>query len=83
MTKTWWETHMGGSVLSFLKADWKVSDTGSMGWASSLKCCGFKSKLKYPEFENLIWSDDFVCFVETKTDMFDSIDLPCCVFLII
>ena len=41
-----------------------------------LNCCGFKSKLKYPEFENLIRSNDFVCFVETKTDMFDSIDLP-------
>ena len=28
---------MGGSVLSFLKAEWKVSDTGSAHWASSLK----------------------------------------------
>ena len=45
-----------------------------------LKCCSFKSKLKYPEFENLIWSNDFVCFVETKTDMFDSFDLPDYVF---
>jgi hypothetical protein len=35
MTKTWWEAPMGGSVLSFLKADWKVSDTGSVGWAFS------------------------------------------------
>jgi hypothetical protein len=26
---------MGGSVLSFLKAEWKVSDTGSAHWASS------------------------------------------------
>ena len=30
---------MDGSVLSFLKAEWKVSDTGSVGgsahWASS------------------------------------------------
>ena len=25
---------MGGSVLSFLKAEWKVSDTGSAHWAS-------------------------------------------------
>jgi hypothetical protein len=45
-----------------------------------LNCCGFKSKLKYPEFKNLIRSNDFVCFVETKTDMFDSIDLPGYVF---
>jgi hypothetical protein len=26
----------GGSVLSFFKAEWKVSDTGSAHWASSL-----------------------------------------------
>jgi hypothetical protein len=32
------------------------------------------------EFENLIRSNDVVCFVETKTDMFDSIDLPGYVF---
>jgi hypothetical protein len=36
MTKTWWEAPMRGSVLSFLKAEWKVSDTGSAHWASSL-----------------------------------------------
>ena len=45
-----------------------------------MNCCGFKSKLKYPEFENLIRSNEFACFVETKTDMFDSIDLPGYVF---
>ena len=28
---------MEGSVLSFLKAEWKVSDTGSDHWASSLE----------------------------------------------
>jgi hypothetical protein len=27
---------MEGSVLSFLNAEWKVSDTGSAHWASSL-----------------------------------------------
>jgi len=26
---------MEGSVLSFLKAEWKASDTGSAHWASS------------------------------------------------
>ena len=26
---------MEGSVLSFLKAEWKVSDAGSAHWASS------------------------------------------------
>jgi hypothetical protein len=34
-TETWWEAPMEGSVLSFLKAEWKVSDTGSAHWASS------------------------------------------------
>ena len=28
---------MEGSVLSFLKAQWKVSDTGAVHWVSSLK----------------------------------------------
>jgi hypothetical protein len=32
-TETWWEAPMEGSVLSFLKAEWKVSDTGSDHWA--------------------------------------------------
>jgi hypothetical protein len=27
---------MEGSVLSFLKAEWKVSDTGLAHWASSI-----------------------------------------------
>jgi hypothetical protein len=27
---------MEGSVLSFLRSEWKVSDTGSAHWASSL-----------------------------------------------
>jgi hypothetical protein len=32
----WWEAPMECSVLSFLKAEWKVSDTGSAQcWASS------------------------------------------------
>jgi hypothetical protein len=32
----WWEALMEGSVLSFLKAEWKVSDTdSSQCWASS------------------------------------------------
>ena len=28
-TEIWWEAPMEGSVLSFLKAEWKVSDTAS------------------------------------------------------
>ena len=35
-TEAWWEAPMEGSVLSFLKAEWKVSDAGSAHWASSL-----------------------------------------------
>jgi hypothetical protein len=34
-TEIWWEASMEGSVLSFLKAEWKVSDTGSGHGASS------------------------------------------------
>jgi hypothetical protein len=36
-TETWWKasTCMEGCVLSFLKAEWKVSNTGSVHWASS------------------------------------------------
>jgi hypothetical protein len=25
-SETWWEAHMEGAVLSFLEAEWKVSD---------------------------------------------------------
>jgi hypothetical protein len=35
-TEIRWEAPVEGSVLSFLKAEWKVSDTGSAHWASSL-----------------------------------------------
>ena len=34
-TEIWREAPMEGSVLSFLKAEWKMSDTGSAHWASS------------------------------------------------
>jgi hypothetical protein len=34
---------MEGSVLSFLKAEWKVSDTGSAHWASS---CNLQSQVR-------------------------------------
>jgi hypothetical protein len=42
----WWIGTLYGrfDVLSFLKAEWKVSDTGSAHWASSL-CVHRKSKL--------------------------------------
>jgi hypothetical protein len=33
MTKTWWEAPMEGSVLSFFKAESKVSDAGSAHWS--------------------------------------------------
>jgi hypothetical protein len=38
-TTIWWVAPMEGLVLSFLKAEWKVSDTGSAHWASSLVFC--------------------------------------------
>jgi hypothetical protein len=37
MNETWWEAPMEGSVLSFLNAEWKMSDTGSAHWASSIQ----------------------------------------------
>jgi hypothetical protein len=38
LIEIWWEAPMEGSVLSFLKAEWNVSDTGSpQCWASNLK----------------------------------------------
>jgi hypothetical protein len=45
--KFWWEAPMEGSALSFLKAEWKVSDTGSAHWASSFFdltewCCQYQ-----------------------------------------
>jgi hypothetical protein len=37
-TEIWWDSPMEGSVLSFVKAEWKVSDTGPAHWASSFYC---------------------------------------------
>jgi hypothetical protein len=34
-TEIWWEAPMEGSLLSFLKAEWKVRDTGSAHRSSS------------------------------------------------
>jgi hypothetical protein len=34
-TDIWWEAPSEGSVLNFLKAEWKMSDRGSAHWASS------------------------------------------------
>jgi hypothetical protein len=38
---------MEGSVLSFLKAEWKVSDTDSAHWASSFYMPVFKTGIWY------------------------------------
>jgi hypothetical protein len=48
---------MEGSVLSFLKAEWKMSDTGSVGWASSFyfdcnTLKGIPHKLLIPDLLN-------------------------------
>ena len=45
---------MEGSVLSFLKAEWKVSDTGSAHWASSLATTN--NKMSYLIYNNSIES---------------------------
>ena len=49
-TETWWKAPMEGSILSFLKAEWKVSDTGSAHWASSLYNCKNVAVLLWNEF---------------------------------
>jgi hypothetical protein len=45
---------MEGSVLSFLKAEWKVSDTGSAHWASSLCLLLIVSLHKHPHHDILL-----------------------------
>ena len=42
----------------------------------SLNVCGIKRKLQYPEFINLISNYDILCFVESKTDDTDVIEIP-------
>ena len=37
---------------------------------------GLLSKLKFPEFDDLLVSCDIICLTETKLDYFDSIDIP-------
>jgi hypothetical protein len=49
---------MEGSVLSFLKAEWKVSDTGSAHWASSLRL--FKVKINVNNFHFLVGDHVFI-----------------------
>ena len=42
----------------------------------SLNGCGLKRRSQYPEFIELVKNYDILCFVETKTDDMDEIDLP-------
>jgi hypothetical protein len=62
---------MEGSMLSFLKAEWKASDTGSAHWASSLLLFVHfnqknKSLLKCEEKNTLYWM--FCCFFQKSAD---------------
>ena len=41
----------------------------------TINVCGLKSKLVYPEFEDLINEHDFVCVTESKLDNYDSISI--------
>ena len=41
-----------------------------------LNVCGLKSKLLYPEFRELIESNDILVFVESKIDEYDILELP-------
>ena len=47
-----------------------------------INCCGLKSKLNYPEFNELIAKNDIACFTETKTDDMDEIKLKGYKFII-
>ena len=47
---------MEGSVLNFLKAEWKMSNTGSAHWASSLKSPFYNEKVAW---EDLSWEGIF------------------------
>ncbi|CAC5420220.1 unnamed protein product [Mytilus coruscus] len=42
----------------------------------TLNVCGLKRRIQYPEFLELINEFSILCFVETKTDNLDVIDLP-------
>ena len=55
---------MEGSVLSFLKAEWKVSDTGSAHWASSLNIVN-KDQMPKVVFESV---DDTIFTKKVRVD---------------
>ena len=40
----------------------------------SLNVCGLMSKMKYPEFREMLVSNDIICLTETKMDDLDSFD---------
>jgi exonuclease III len=41
-----------------------------------INVCGLVKRIQYPEFMELIEGYDILCFVETKTDDADEINLP-------
>ena len=66
-TETWEEasTCMEGSVLSFPKAEWKVSDTVSAHWASSIIYFNYsRNYIKY-----WLWIIFFYCMHEDYTQL--------------
>lgn len=42
----------------------------------SINVCGLASKLRNPEFVDVISKYDIICLTETKTDKADNIDIP-------
>ncbi|CAG2246975.1 unnamed protein product [Mytilus edulis] len=60
------------SVNSTFNSNHVINDVNIL----CLNCCGIKSRMQYPEFENIIKKHDIVCFVETKTDDIDVINFP-------
>ena len=53
---------MEGSVLSFFKAEWKVGDTGSVYWASSLIAPSGFSNVYFQIVEKKIVLLNYVAF---------------------
>ena len=75
---------MEGSVLSFLKAEWKVSDTGSAHWASSLfvkmgtfsfTAWGVQLYHAISSQSSIVYFSKSICTLDFNTVRFDSISV--------
>ena len=60
---------------TFVNDDKRVNTNVSEFRICFLNVCGLKSKMIVPEFLTFITQYTMLCFVETKLDKFDSIDI--------